>query len=248
MYNPFSLLGKTILITGASSGIGRATAIECSRLGAKCIITGRNQERLNETLSQMEGAEHQIIIADLSESEGVNAIVNASPQLNGIVANAGYTYTSTVSHIREEHLKGILQVNTVSAILLLKELLKQKKLLKGSSAVYTCSISGLGCSRIANSMYAASKGAIYAFTKAAALELASKGIRVNTVCPGMIATGILDAGVITEEQIEADKAMYPLRRHGRPEEVAWGIIYLLSDASDWVTGTDLLIDGGRLLK
>ena len=247
-YNPYSLEGKTILITGASSGIGRATAIECSRMGAKCVITGRNKERLNETFLQLEGNGHIQLIADLSTQEGIDAIVETTPVIDGLVANAGFTHTSPISFIKEDHLRGVLQVNTVSSILLLKALLKKKKLLKGSSVVYTCSISGLGRVSVGNSMYAASKGAVYAFAKAAANELADKLIRVNTVCPAMVDTGILDAGTITREQLEADKQLYPLKRYGRPEEIAWAIIYLLSDASAWVTGTDIIIDGGKMLR
>lgn len=247
-YNPYSLEGKTILITGASSGIGKATAIECSRLGAKCVITGRNVDRLNDTFFQLEGEGHQQIIADLAIQEGIDAIVEAAPVLDGLVANAGYTHTSPISFIKEEPLKGVLQVNTISSILLLKSLLKKKKLIKGSSVVYTCSLAGLGRVSVGNSMYAASKGAIHAFAKAAANELAEKMIRVNTVCPAMVDTGILDAGIITQEQLEANKLQYPLKRYGRPEEIAWAIIYLLSNAAEWVTGIDIIIDGGKSLK
>lgn len=248
-YNPYTLEGKTVLITGASSGIGRATAIECSRMGAKCVITGRNAERLNETFQKLEGEGNNIqVIADLSTKEGIDTIVDASPIVDGLVANAGYTYTSPISFIKEDQLKGVLQVNSISSILLLKSLLKKKKLIKGASVVFTCSLSGLGRVSIGNSMYAASKGAVRAFAKAAANELADKMIRVNTVCPAMVDTGILNAGTITQEQLDADKLLYPLKRYGKPEEIAWAIIYLLSDAAAWVTGTDMVLDGGKLLR
>ena len=247
-YNPYSLVGKTILITGASSGIGSATAIECAKLGAKCVITGRNEERLENTFAQLEGEGHSKIIVDLSTNVGVELLVDLCPILDGVVANAGYTQTTPINFIKEEKLQGILQVNTISSILLLKTLLKKKKLSKGTSVVYTCSLSGLGRVSIGNSMYAASKGALHAFAKAAANELADKQSRVNTVCPAMVETNILDAGTITSEQIEIDKLKYPLKRYGRPNEVAWAIIYLLSDAAAWVTGTDMILDGGKLLR
>ncbi len=247
-YNPYSLEGKTILITGASSGIGRATAIECSRMGAKCIITGRNEERLNKTYTQMEGEGHVQVIADLSIQEGIDALLQHAEVLDGLVANAGFTKTAPLPFIKEQDLNDMFQVNAISSIVLLKSLLKKKKINPGASVVYTCSLAGLGRTSLGNSMYAATKGAIRAFVKAAANELSAKKIRVNTVCPAMVETGILNANTITQEQLEADKASYPLKRYARPEEISWGIIYLLSEASAWVTGIDLIMDGGKLLR
>mgnify|MGYP000429581772 CR=1 FL=1 len=246
IYNPFSLDGKTILVTGASSGIGKATAIECSRLGAKVYITGRNEFRLKETFSSLIGEGHEWIVADIKES--IDTIVNIVPELDGCVSNAGITKTLLTQFINEESLNEVLHVNTISPILLIQKLLKKKKLKKESSIVFTSSISGVTCAVLGNAMYSASKGAINGFVKNAALDLASKKIRVNAVCPGMIDTGILDAGVITAEQLEREKERYPLKRFGKPEEVAYAIIYLLSDASAFVTGTNLFIDGGITLQ
>lgn len=248
MYNPYSLEGKTILITGASSGIGRATAIECSKMGAKCVITGRNQERLQETFNQLNGDGHLQIIADLSTQEGVEILVEQTPNIDGLVNNAGFTQTLPIPFIKESSLTDILQVNTIAPVLLLKSFLKKKKFKSNSSIVFTCSLSGLGRASVGNSMYAASKGAIFAFAKAAAKELAGKGIRVNTVCPGMVDSGILNAGVITKEQMNIDQQKYPLGRYGKPKDIAWAIIYLLSDAASWVTGIDLILDGGKMIN
>ena len=133
-------------------------------------------------------------------------------------------------------------------MLLLQKLLKKKKLKKGASVVFTSSMAGLGNTTVGNSMYSASKGAISAFIKCVALELAPKSIRVNAVCPAMVDTGILDSGTVSKEQLEEDIKNYPLGRYGKPTDIAWAMIYLLSDASSWITGDNLVIDGGITLK
>lgn len=244
MYNPFSLDGKTILVTGASSGIGRAAAIECSKLGASVIITARNEERLKETLSSMEGGNHRSIVCDLSEEANIDNLVASLPEIQGLVNNAGYTKLLPLQFLNVTDLTGILKVNTLAPVLLLQKLLKKKKLKKGASVVFTSSLAGLGCCSVGNSMYTASKGAISAFIRCAALELAPKRIRVNAVCPAMVDTGILDSGTVSKEQLEEDAKNYPLGRYGTPNDIAWAMIYLLSDASSWVTGDNLIIDGG----
>lgn len=248
MYNPFSLEGKTILVTGASSGIGRATAVECSKLGATVILTGRNEARLQETLSMMEGDTHQIIIADLATDDGVQCLVDNCPKLDGLVNNAGYTHTMLTNFINREALSQQLEVNTIAPILLFQRLLKAKKIGKGSSVVFTASISGLCCAGLGNVLYSTSKSAINGFVKNAALDLASRNIRINAVAPGMVDTHILDAGTISEEQLEAERQRYPMKRFGKPEEVAYAIIYLLSDASSFTTGSTIVLDGGFTLQ
>lgn len=244
MYNPFSLEGKTILVTGASSGIGRAAAIECSKMGATVIITARNQNRLNETLAVMEGDNHQSIVCDLSIEADIDNLVASLPEIQGLINNAGYTKLLPIQFVNSDDITSILKVNTLAPILLFQKLLKKKKLKKGASVVFTSSLAGLGSCSVGNSMYTASKGAISAFIRCAALELAPKRIRVNAVCPAMVDTGILDSGTVSKEQLEADAQNYPLRRYGKPEDVAWAMIYLLSEASSWVTGDNLVIDGG----
>lgn len=247
MYNPFTLENKTILVTGASSGIGKATAIECSKLGAKVVVTGRNEEHLNQTLAELEGEGHMAIVADLASDEGVNTLVEKSPKIDGLVNNAGATVTVPVQFINRENLEGLLQVNTVAPILLFQRLMKAKKLGKGASVVFTASISGLCCAGLGNSLYSTSKAAIGGFVKNAALELAGKNIRVNAVCPGMIDTHILDAGIVGADDLERERQKYPMKRFGKPEEVAWSIIYLLSNASSFTTGSMLVMDGGFTL-
>ncbi len=247
-YNPFSLVGKTVLITGASSGIGKATAIECSKMGARVIITGRNEERLNETLQLLEGEDHLAIAADLTEEPSLSSLVESCPIIDGLVNNAGSTIMLPTQFITREKLQYVLDVNTIAPILLTQLLIKKKKLSKGASVVITDSISGVKIASPGNVLYSTSKSAIDGFMKNAALDLAAKNIRVNAVCPGMIATHILDDKAVSSEDMEADIKKYPLKRYGKPEEVAFAIIYLLSDASAFTTGASLVIDGGFTLQ
>ena len=246
-FNPYSLENKTILITGASSGIGKATAIACSKMGARVVITGRNAERLQETFQEMEGDGHQQIIAELTNEDDLKRLVDEVPLLDGLVNNAGIGSKTPINFIKQSALQNILDVNTIVPIMLTKMLLKKKKLQKGASMVLTSSISGVCSVDIGNTLYSVSKSAIDGFMKNAAKELAEKGIRVNSVNPGMVDTPINDYSNVSEEQMQADLLCYPLKRHGKPEEIAYAIIYLLSDAAAWVTGTALKIDGGYSL-
>lgn len=248
-YNPFTLENKTILVTGATSGIGRTTAIECSKLGAHIVITGRNEERAKETLSLLEGDGHTYILADLSSREGIDQLVEDLPVLDGCVNNAGYNIMQLVPYIKADDMDAIFNVNAEGPIYLVHRLVKKKKLGKGSSIVFTSSISARGVCSPGNGLYSATKAALTAFMRNASLDLAPKHIRCNSVAPGMIETPLKDAKTaITEEQWEKNRQQYPLGRFGNPEDVAFAIIYLLSDASCWVTGTEIVVDGGRSLK
>lgn len=244
-YNPFTLEGKTILVTGASSGIGKATALECAKMGAKLVLTGRNEARLNEVYNSLEGEGHFQIIADLSNDEDIQHLVDEIPVLNGCVNNAGYNVMSVIPFIKKYELGRIMNVNLTAPIMLTHLLVKKKKIAKDSSIVFTSSISARGRNSVGNSMYSATKGGLSSFMKNAALELAAKRIRCNAVLPGMVETPLKEGKAnVTEEQWEINRQLYPLKRFGKPEEIAYGIIYLLSDASAWVTGTELVIDGG----
>ncbi len=246
MNNPYSLEGKTILVTGASSGIGRCTAIECSKMGARVVITGRNKERLIETFGQLQGDGHISIVADMTRYEDIERLVNEVPVLDGLSNNAGITKVVMVKHLQSADLNNILNTNTISPILLTQMLVKKSKLNKGASIVFTSSLSGNYCVHYGESMYAASKGAISGFAKGAALDLSRSRIRVNCVCPGIVRTNIF-SGVLTEEELEAKQQYFPLKRFGEPSDVAYAIIYFLCDASCWVTGAELKIDGGYTL-
>lgn len=248
-YNPFSLEGKTVLITGSTSGIGRATAVECSKMGAKIVITGRNEERAKETVASLFGGGHMYILADLSTVEGIDKLASDVPVLDGCVNNAGFSVLQLVPFIKLEDMKRIFDVNVEAPIYLTHKLIKAKKLSKGSSVVFTSSISGRGVCSPGNSLYSATKAAMSAFMRNAALDLASKKIRCNSVAPGMVETPLKEGkAVVTAEQWEINRQLYPLGRFGIPEDVAKAIIYLLSDASSWVTGSEIVIDGGRSLK
>lgn len=248
-YNPFSLEGKTILVTGASSGIGQATAVECSKMGAKVIITARNPERLQTTFDMLvEGEGHQQILADLSIEEDINNMVEQLPKLDGVVNNAGVGGTSLVTFYKREEIETMFNTNTMAAVMITKMLVKKKKMNNPSSIVFTSSAEGVFGSTPANGVYGMTKAALNAFMQTAALELARKGIRCNTVNPSMVQTRMaVPTGAISAEQLEIDRKKYPLERYGEPRDIALAIIYLLSDAASWVTGTAFKIDGGRNL-
>lgn len=248
-YNPFSLAGKTILVTGSSSGIGQATAIECSKLGARLVITGRNVERLQETFSQLEGEGHLKVVADLTAADDVEKVCADIPVLDGLVCNAGITERQLIPFFKEEVLRKIFEINTISPMLMVHKFTKLKKFNKGASVVFTSSIAGRGLCAPGSAIYSATKGAVSAFVRNAALELAAKKIRFNSVAPGMVETPLKDAETeVTEEQWIKNRDNHPLKRFGTPNDIAHAIIYLLSDASSWVTGSELVIDGGRSLK
>ena len=243
-YNPFSLSGKTVLVTGASSGIGRATAIECSRLGAKLVITGRNAERLQETMDRLDGEGHCQILAELTDVTDVQRLVFGVQNLDGVVLCAGKAKTLPFVFSTRENFDDIMAVNYFAPVEFLRLLVKGKKLNKQSSVVFVSSVGGVFLFGGANTIYGASKAAINSTMRYCASELAAKKIRVNSVNPGMVETGLIHRGTISDEQLQEDVKRYPLKRYGQPNDVAYGIIYLLSDASSWVTGHSLVIDGG----
>ena len=243
-YNPYSLEGKTILVTGASSGIGKATAIECSKLGARVVITGRDEARVQQTLSSLEGEGHVVITADLGEDDGIRFLVERVPVLNGIVHAAGISDTVLFQFLKKERLENIFNINFFAPVVLSQLLLKKKLLQKGGSIVFLSSIDGPVTAHIGNSMYSATKGALSAMMQNMSIELASKGIRVNAVLPGMTETPLIHNDDITQEQLNKDMELYPLKRYADPREIAWAIIYLLSDASTFTIGASLVVDGG----
>lgn len=236
------------MITGGSSGIGRATAIECSRLGASVTIVGRNEERLAATLAGLDtsiGQHHQSIITDLTAEEGIEAIIDRKNVYDGVFSNAGAGFNKPIKFITADDLENNFRLLLFSHVLLAKMLFKKKQISKGGSYVLTSSIGGVESFGPGNAVYGMGKAAVASFMKFCAIEFAPREIRVNAVCPGMIDTPLIHGvGNITEEDHKKDAEQYLLKRYGRPEEVAHAVAFLLSDASTFVDGTTLVIDGG----
>jgi NAD(P)-dependent dehydrogenase (short-subunit alcohol dehydrogenase family) len=248
-YNPFTLKNKFILITGASSGIGASIAIECSKMGASVIITGRNKERLNDTFFQLakDGDNiHQSIEADLSNENGIENFVNSLPKLDGLVNCAGFLKKLPFKFINEKALNETLSVNLFAPALLSQLIVKKNLLNSAASVVFISSIASSVAS-FGNISYMVSKGALNSLSRGMALELARKKIRVNTIQPALIKT-TLTKKALSEEDLENYILKFPLGRFGKPEEVAYAAIFLLSDASLWITGTSIVIDGGVTLN
>lgn len=245
-FNPFSLAGKTVLVTGASSGIGQTTSIVCSQMGAMVVITGRDEERLQSTHDQLAAnqEEHVKLLADLTIPEEVDRLVASLPPLDGAVLCAGNSTTLPLQFGSREKFDEMFDVNFFAPVELLRLMYKKKVLQKGASVVLIASIGGTHSFMPGNGVYGASKAALNSVMKYAAREYASRKVRVNSICPGMVDTPLIHRGTITEEQLAEDAKRYPLGRYGRPEDIANGAVYLLSDASSWLTGHDLVIDGG----
>jgi len=244
--NPFSLSGKTILITGASSGIGKSAAIEISKLGGKVILTGRDGLKLSEVLSQLEGEENNIISGDLKNPEFLQTLVDSLPKVDGLVNCAGVMKLTPLRALNDSIIDELVSLNYLIPIKLIRNIIKERKLMKYGSIVNITSINGGGVGTKAHSLYASTKAGLTGFSRSLAIDLGKHRIRVNCVAPGMVNTEGAEAiyDVSTSDAISADIEKYPMRRYGEPEEIAHGVIYLLSDASKWVTGITLTIDGG----
>ena len=248
MQNPFSLENKTILITGAASGIGKSTAIQCVGMGAKVVLFDLNQEGLNTVKETLPEGTAEVHALDLTNLDALCQTIAQLPKLDGVASNAGIFYSMLARFSEKSDMEKIFQINTFSHINLVQQLILQKKLQKQASIVFTSSMSGVFCGAVGGSLYGATKSALAGYAKALALELAPKGIRVNTVHPGMVETPLIHSTSLSQDVLEEDAKNYPMGRYGKPEEIASAIVYLLSDATVWMTGTQLLIDGGFSLK
>jgi NAD(P)-dependent dehydrogenase (short-subunit alcohol dehydrogenase family) len=245
-YNPFSLEEKRVLVTGASSGIGKAVAQECARCGAELILTARNEERLKATLDSLEGEGHSMMIADLTNQDELAALVGQMEPMDGVVLCAGINDKSIIKFLNQEHVDKMLATNFTSPVYLSQMLTKKKKLNKEASVVFISSISAFYPS-VSNAMYASSKAALSQFAKVLALELMPQKIRVNCIEPAFVETGMLNKYEISDKMDEI-RANAPFGRFLESVEVAQAVIYLLSDATKLMTGSSIVLDGGFLIK
>ena len=246
MYNPYSLEGKTILITGAASGIGKATAIESSKLGAKIVAVDMNVDGLEKVMTQLEGEGHLSYTGNLCHEDFLKELGENTPALDGVFLCAGVSDTTPVKFITEDKIQRVFDVNLTAPIMMLRQLLLKKKLNKGGSLVW---MSSYGAEKVEPGLgiYAASKSAVNGIMRAYAKELVSRKIRSNSIMPMMIRTELLSTlKNISDKDWEKQESMYPLG-FGNPLDVAYAAIYLFSDASRWITGTQIKMDGGSNL-
>lgn len=243
MTSAFSLNGKTILITGASSGIGKQIAFNCADAGANVIASGRDVERLNTTLTSLPGSGHSSLVLNLTDDIAMKSAVGTVDKIDGVVHCAGISMLAPLRLATRSHIETQLSSNLVGPMLLTQQLLLRNSINQGGSIIFISSISAhIGVHGV--SSYSASKGALEAMARSLAMEVAKKGMRVNCLAPGLVQTPMYEAAVSTTGGLEETIKNYPLGI-GKPEDVAYAAIFLLSNASRWITGTTLVIDGGH---
>ena len=253
MYNPFDLTGKLIVISGASSGIGRQCAIDCSKMGAKVALFGRNIERLNETRTLMEGMEHKCFSVDLADSELIPSIVADAVatmgRIDGVVNCAGISGVFPLKTMSIKRMEEFVRTNVFSALELTRECVKKKHFNPdGGSVIFLSSVMGMMGEK-GKSLYGLTKGALISASRALACEFADRKIRFNCISPGAILTPINEklpymADPEAKKQLESQH----LLGLGNPSDIANGVIFLLSEASRWVTGQNIIVDGGYTVR
>jgi NAD(P)-dependent dehydrogenase (short-subunit alcohol dehydrogenase family) len=249
MYNPMNLTGRSVLVTGASSGIGRACAVTLSKLGARVVLSARREDELNETLSMLEGSGHSIYVCDLSDSVDVSKMIAQIGKVNGLIHSAGVSPMSPIGCVSESEIEEVFKVNCFSFLELMKHYSKAKNRSEKFSAVVISSVSAFA-GWAGGSVYCASKGALSAAVRSLAIELAPKGVRINAICPSNVKTPLYDAGAA---EINGEEALNSLLSRqvlglGMPEQIAEVTAFLLSDASSFITGVNLPVDGGYLAQ
>lgn len=250
----FTLRGKTIIITGSSSGIGRQCAITCSHLGATVVLLGRNQERLEETLSLIQNPGlHFIRSVDLLEFESISDIIKDivlnRGKIDGLINCAGISTTLPLNSISPQKMEHFFKTNVIGSVNLTKQVVRFSNFSEnGGSIIFISSVMGI-TGEIGKTLYSMTKGAIIPMVKSMALELAPKNIRVNAVSPGVVVTPMSKSAVYSknDEAFDKIKNLHPLGL-GRPEDVANACAFLLSDAARWITGINLIVDGGYLAR
>lgn len=251
---PFNLNGKTIIITGASSGIGRQCSIACSHMGAAVVLFGRDQQRLKETLELMEKpGKHLIYSVDLIEYDrivnAVNEIVTNKGMIDGLINCAGISTTLPLNAILPQKMEHFFQTNVIGAVNLTKQVVKSSHFSEmGGSIIFISSVMGLAGEN-GKTLYSMTKGALIAVVKSMSVELARRKIRVNSISPEVVETPMSKSAVYNRDNKSLNKirSLHPLGL-GKPEDIANACIFLLSDASRWITGTNIIVDGGYLAR
>ena len=245
----YELTGRRILITGASSGIGRACAIAASEMGAIVILTGRRSEALEETRSYCHGEGHIVVAGDITAADFIAELVEKAGKLDGLVHAAGIAPMFPVGMLTDEHVESVMRTNYYAFLELMKCYSKKRYRNDSFSVVAVSSVSH-EAGWAGGSIYCGSKGALSSSIRALAVELASKRIRVNAVCPSNIRTPLYEAGA---SDLNDEEALVELLKKqplglGEPEQVAWPVCFLLSDAASFITGVNLPVDGGYLAQ
>lgn len=244
--NAFGLHQRTVLVTGASSGIGRQIALSCAGAGATVIVTGRNPERLQALLDELGGSPHSIIVADLNEEAQIAELSKAIGKIDGLVHSAGIAALSPLRMASREHIESQLATNLIAPMLLTRYLLARQCIRNGGSIVFISSISAhIGVRGV--SAYSASKAAVEGMARSLSIELAPRQVRVNCLAPGFVRTPMLEAASTTIGGLDTTIAKYPLGI-GQPEDVANAALFFLAPASRWITGTTLVLDGGHTVE
>lgn len=241
----FHLSGKTIAITGSSSGIGQACAKECSEMGANIIAIGRDEDRLAETVNMLKKGCHRTFTGDLTDESTRASLIDSLPEeIDGFVHSAGLSEYQLARFVRKPLFDELNRINYEAPFLLTVELLKQRRVATSGSIVFIASVAGL-IAAPANAVYGGSKAAVLSAARHFAIETAASKIRVNSIAPGMVNTPMTERAreKLPSGALEANEKLYPLG-YGESDDVAHAAVYLLSDAAKWVTGSTLVIDGG----
>lgn len=244
--DPYSLAGKRLLVTGASSGLGRAIAIACAGRGAAIVATGRDEPRLGDTRAALEGDGHAVVVADLNEAEGRNKVIAACGTLDGIVHSAGISRLSPMRLATPQHLADVWKINYEAPMLMTQKLLAKNLVAANGSILFMSSIAAyIGVAGVG--AYSGTKAALIATMRCMAMEVAKRGIRVNCLAPALVETPLLAATESVVASLDAQRAAYPLG-FGKPADVANAAVFFLSGASRWITGTTLVMDGGLTIS
>lgn len=244
--DPFSLAGKSILVTGASSGIGREVARACAERGAKVVVSGRNRERLNETLAGIAGDDHRAVVADLTDPQQIDALADATGEIDGLFFSAGIAAIAPFRMLSREQLGRIMNIDFEAPIFLAQRLLRQRQIRDGGSIVFNTALAARTAPQ-GTAAYAAAKAALTAAARSLALEVARSGVRVTCLQLGYVRTALLEGLSASGMNVAELAGLAPLGL-GEPRDAAHAAIFLLADCSRWMSRTELTADGGLVLR